>query len=107
VLTRSEAGHRLESLLEELEDFPNSALVTYNSFQAAVIDRYTEVGGILENLSRTGAVLTSLSGSGSACFALFGERDEAIRTKDLMLKDGHAAWMVRPVNRAIEFLMEK
>ncbi len=104
ILTRSEGGHRLNCLLGGLRDFPDIALKTSNSFQEVVVGEYPEIGRILVLLEREGARLSSLSGSGSACFALYEDDTTASRVRDLMLGEGHTAWIVYPAGRTLELL---
>ena len=104
ILTRSEGGHRLNCLLGGLRDFPDIALETSNSFQEVVVGEYPEIGRILVLLEREGARLSSMSGSGSACFALYEDETTASRVRDLMLGEGHSAWVVSPAGRTLELL---
>ncbi len=104
ILTRSGGGHRLNRLLGGLRGFPDIALETSNSLQEVVVGEYPEVGRILVLLEREGARLSSLSGSGSACFALYEDDTTALRVRDLMLGEGHSAWIVYPAGRALELL---
>jgi 4-diphosphocytidyl-2C-methyl-D-erythritol kinase len=85
-----------------LKEFPDVALETCNSFQKVVVGEYPEIGQILVLLEREGALLSSMSGSGSACFALYEDDTTASRVRDLMLDEGHSAWIVHPAGRTME-----
>lgn len=102
ILTRSEGGHKLNCLLGGLKEFPEVALETSNSFQKVVAEEYPEVSQILVLLEREGARLSSMSGSGSACFALYEDDTSAFKVRDLMLGEGHSAWIVYPAGRTLE-----
>ncbi len=102
ILTRSDGGHRLSCLLGGLKDFPDIALETSNSFQRVVVGEYPVIGQILVLLRSEGARLSSMSGSGSACFALYEDDTTASRVRDLMLGEGHSAWIVYPGGRTLE-----
>jgi 4-diphosphocytidyl-2-C-methyl-D-erythritol kinase len=104
ILTRSEAGHKLNCLLGGLKGFPDIALETSNSFEEVVVGEYPEIGRILVLLGREGARLSSMSGSGSACFALYDDDATASRVREMMLGEGHSAWVVSPVGRTMELL---
>jgi 4-diphosphocytidyl-2-C-methyl-D-erythritol kinase len=104
ILTRYGGGHKLNCLLGGLKGFPDIALETINSFQEVVAGEYPEIGRILVLLKREGALLSSMSGSGSACFALFEDDTTASRARDLMLGEGHSAWVVYPAGRTMELL---
>jgi len=104
ILTRSGGGHKLNCLLGGLKGFPDIALETINSFQRVVAGEYPEIGRILVLMEREGARLSSMSGSGSACFALFEDDTAASRARDLMLGEGHSAWIVHPAGQTMELL---
>ena len=101
ILTRSGGGNKLKRLLGGLKVFPDIALETSNSFQGVVAGEYPEIGRLLSLMERAGARLSSMSGSGSACFALFEDDTTASRVKDLMLGEGHSAWIVYPAGRTL------
>jgi 4-diphosphocytidyl-2-C-methyl-D-erythritol kinase len=103
ILTRYEGGHKLNCLLGGLKEFPDVALETCNSFQKVVAGEYPEIRQILDLIEREGALLSSMSGSGSACFALYEGDTAASRVRDLMLDNGHSAWIVHPAGRTMEF----
>lgn len=102
ILTRSVGGHKLNCLLGGLKEFPDVALETCNSFQEVVAGEYPEISQILVLLEREGARLSSMSGSGSACFALYEDDTTASGVRDLMLDEGHSAWIVYPAGRTME-----
>ena len=104
ILTRPECGHKLNCLLGGLKDFPDIALEASNSFQEVVVGEYPVIGRILALLEREGASLSLMSGSGSACFALYEDDTTASRVMDLMLDEGHSAWIVYPAGRTLELL---
>mgnify|MGYP001222624449 CR=1 FL=1 len=104
ILTRHEGGSKLNCLLGGLKGFPDVALRTSNSFQEVVAGEYPEIDRILVLLEREGARLCSMSGSGSACFALYEDDVTASKAKDLLLGEGHSAWIVHPAGRTLELL---
>lgn len=106
MLTRPRGGNKLAALTEALEVFPDRALETHNSFQAAVIESYPEIGDLLGLMRRGGALLSALSGSGSSCFALYDGSGAAFRVRERLMESGYFAWVVRPVRQAM-ILIEK
>jgi 4-diphosphocytidyl-2-C-methyl-D-erythritol kinase len=107
LLTMGKSGDTLKQLLKGLQDFPNSKLDTYNSFESGVIEEFSEIGTVLSDCKRQGAVLCSLSGSGSACFAVFRERDRAEEVTNTFIAKGLFARVTQPVNQALVFLRKE
>jgi 4-diphosphocytidyl-2-C-methyl-D-erythritol kinase len=55
-----------------------------NDFASVVFEHYPVVREVRDALDASGATFVSLSGSGSAVYALFEERDAAVRAADAM-----------------------
>ena len=107
LLTREKSEVTLKQLLEGLRKFPNRELNTYNSFESGVVEKFSEIGLVLQECRRQGAILCSLSGSGSACFALFDERHRAEEVSNYFIAKGLFASVTRPVNQALVLLWKE
>lgn len=106
-LTRDRGADTLGRLIEGLKRFPEAELTTWNSFTRTVIERYPEIGEILDTLRSSGATLSAMSGSGSACFAIYGDQRRAAEVQSLFNGRGLFTWIVRPVDRAVVLLHEE
>lgn len=104
MLTSKSQEDRLNYLLKGLERFPECHLITHNSFEAVVVERYPEIGRLLESLRNEKPELTSLSGSGAACFALFSDRKRAEEVAGAFEGKGFFSVLTQPVYHALELL---
>lgn len=104
LLTRSDSRYRLNRLLKGLDEFPESEIETYNSFEVQIEENYPDIGKVLTILEkREDCVFSSLSGSGSACFAVFNDRTSAERTLDYLSVKGFLGSIVEPLNKTVYF----
>lgn len=104
VLTKGCGVDRLNCLMEGLKDLPDIGSETFNSFESVVVEKYPEIGCVLESLRSAGSSLCSLSGSGAACFALFGTERKAIEAERLFREKGFFTRIARPVDRMLEYI---
>ncbi|MDD4856738.1 MAG: 4-(cytidine 5'-diphospho)-2-C-methyl-D-erythritol kinase [Candidatus Krumholzibacteria bacterium] len=104
ILTKGLGGAKLTTLVEALQGFPNTRLEAYNSFEAAVVDHFPSVYGILSVLRSGKALLSSLSGSGSACFAIFAKESEAREMGGRLGEKGLFVRVAQPVETTVRFV---
>ena len=88
-------------MIDGLRGFPDAKLLTRNSFEAEVSERFPSVGGVLAALRGSRPVLCSLSGSGSGCFAIYREEKEAREVARRIESDRVFIRVVQPVSDAI------
>jgi 4-diphosphocytidyl-2-C-methyl-D-erythritol kinase len=50
----------------------------FNDFEKPIINKYPQIGEIINHLYESGAIYASLSGSGSACFGIFETKNPAL-----------------------------
>lgn len=101
LLTKEIQGATLASLIDGLRGFPDAKLLTRNSFEAEVSERFPSVGGVLAALRGSRPVLCSLSGSGSGCFAIYREEQEAREVARRIESERVFIRVVQPVSDAI------
>ena len=107
LLTKNVCGTTLESLVRGIAHFPGVKLNSYNSFEEPLVERFPEIGELLEKLECEGAALCMVSGSGSACFALFDKEKSAREAGDRLRRKGLFTSVARPVRQAITFLHQE
>jgi len=78
----------LNKNFEEFIKTKNIELI-FNDLQIGIINKYPQIGIIIDELKRSGAVVAQMSGSGSTCFGIYSSAELLRRSDDYFTKRGY------------------
>lgn len=78
----------LNKNFEEFIKTKNIELI-FNDLQIGIINKYPQIGIIIDELKRSGADVAQMSGSGSTCFGIYSSAELLRRSDDYFTKRGY------------------